>query len=128
MSNPSYWVFRRGSKWHSGWRDENGRCRSKVHATGAGKALAVEYGRRMALEACQVRAGLPVHGKEIRAALEAFLGREDVKSCTHDLNGRHLEALISHFNLQTVDQLTEDLVHDWLGHLKALGYNRGGQS
>ena len=128
MANPSYWTFRRGAKWHSGWRDENGQCRSKVHSIGAGKALALEYGRKMALEACQVRAGQPVHGKDLRTALESFFAREDVKSCTHDLNRRHLEAFISQFNLQAVDQLTEDLLHDWLGHLKGLGWNPGGQS
>ena len=128
MANPSYWAFRRGPKWHSGWRDENGRCHSRVHPAGAGKAFAQEYGRKMALEAGQIRAGQPVHGKEIRTALEAFLTRESVKPCTHDLNRRHLEALINHFKLQTVDQLTQDLVNDWLGHLKGLGYNPGGQS
>jgi integrase len=128
MPNPSYWTFRRGPKWHSGWRDENGRCHSKVHASGAGRALAQEYAHKMALEACQIRAGQPVQGKDIRAGLEAFLSREDVKSCTHDLNRRHLEALISHFKLRTIEELTEDLVNDWLGHLKALGYNPGGQS
>jgi integrase len=128
MANPSFWTFRRGPKWHSGWRDESGRCRSKVHPMGAGKALALDYGRKMALEAGLVRTGQPIRSKDVRAALEAFLGREDVKSCTHDLNRRHLEALIDHFKLQAVDELTEDLVHDWLGHLKALGYNPGGQS
>jgi integrase len=128
VANPSYWVFRRGPKWHSGWRDENGNCRSKVHPIGAGKALALEYGRKMALESCQVRAGQPIHGKDIRVALETFLSREDVKSCTHELNRRHLEAVIDHFRLLAVGQLTEDLVHDWLGHLKGLGYNPGGQS
>jgi integrase len=30
--------------------------------------------------------------------------------------------------LRTVDQLTEDVVNGWLGHLKGLGYNPGGQS
>ena len=78
--------------------------------------------------ACQIRAGQPVQGKEIRAALEAFLARENVKPCTHDLNRRHLEALIGHFRLRAVDQLTEDRVDDWLGHLKAVGCNPGGQS
>lgn len=128
MSNPSYWAFRRGQKWHSGWRDQQGRCHSKVHPAGAGKQLALDFGQKMAVEACQVRAGLPIHGKDIRSALEAFLNREDVKECTHELNRRHLEALIDHFKLETVDQLTEDLVHEWLGHLKGLGYNPGGQS
>lgn len=128
MANPSYWAFRRGQKWHSGWRDENGQCHSKAQPIGSGKALAHEYARKMALEACQVRAGQAVTGKEIRAALEAFLHREDVKSCTHELNRRHLETVIAHFRIQTVDQLSEDLVNDWLGHLKAIGYNPGGQS
>jgi integrase len=128
MANPSYWTFRRSAKWHSGWRDENGRCHSKVHPVGAGKALAQEYARKMAMEACQVRAGQPVRGKDIHLALEAFLNREDVKDGTHGLNRRHLEALISYFNLRTVDQITEDIVNDWLGHLKGLGYNPGGQS
>lgn len=128
MANPSYWVFRRGAKWHSGWRDENGRCHSKVHPVGAGKALAEEYARRMAVEACQIRAGQPVRGKEIRLALEGFLSREDVKPCTHELNRRHLEAFIRHFKLRTVEELSEDLVNDWLAHLKALRWNPGGQS
>jgi integrase len=128
MPNPSFWVFRRGAKWHSGWRDENGRCHSKAQPIGAGKALAYEYARRMALEACQIRAGQRVEGKDIRFALEAFLAREDVKPCTHDLNRRHLEALFDHFKLQSADQITEDLVNEWLGHLKAIGYNAGGQS
>src|ERR1700720_3905521 len=128
MANPSHWIFRRRLKWHSGWRDGAGRCHSKVHAVGAGKALAQEYARKMALEACQIRAGQPVGKKEIHFALEAFLSREDVKPCTHDLNRRHLESLINHFKLRTVDQLTEDLVNEWLGHLKALGWNPGGQS
>jgi len=99
-----------------------------VHPVGAGKALALDYGRKMALEASQVRGGQPIHGKEILNALEAFLGGEDVKTCTHELNRWHLEARIGHFRLQTVDQLTEELVHEWLGHLKSLGYNPGGQS
>jgi len=128
MTNPSYWCFRRGQKWHSGWRDENGLCHSKAHPAGAGKALAEEYARKRAIEACQIRAGQPVQGKEIRAALQAFLSRENVKSCTHELNRRHLEALIGRFTIRAVDQLTEDLVDDWLGHLKANGCNPGGQS
>jgi site-specific recombinase XerC len=126
--NPSYWVFRRGNKWHSGWRDESGRCRSKAQPVGASKALAEEFARKMALDACQLRAGQAVSGKEVRVALEAFLHREDVKDCTHELNRRHLETLINHFRLQTVDQFTADLVNDWLGHLKAIGWNPGGQS
>ena len=128
MANPSYWAFRRGTKWHSGWRDENGQCHSKVHAVGAGKALAQGYARKMAIEACQVRAGQPVHGKDIHMALEAFLNREDVKDGTHGVNRRHLEALVSHFRLQTVDQITEETVNDWLGHLMVLDHNPGGQS
>jgi integrase len=128
MASPSYWVFRRGPKWHSGWRDERGRCHSKVHPIGAGKALAQEFARKQAVDACHVLAGQPVQGKDIRGAVEAFLTRENVKSCTHDLNRRHLEAVIAHFKLQTVEQLTEDLVDDWLGQLKGAGYNPGGQS
>ncbi len=128
MTNPSYWAFRRGQKWYSGWRDENGRCHSKAHPVGAGKALAGEYARKMAIEACQIRAGQPVQGKEIRTALEAFLARENVKPCTHELNRRHLEALMDYSRIRAVDQLTEDLVDDWLGHLKAIGWNPGGQS
>ena len=65
----------------------------------------------MAFEACQIRTGQLVHTKDIHTALGAFLAREDVKSCTHDLNRRHLEALVSYFKLNEVDQLTEDLVH-----------------
>jgi integrase len=128
MANPSYWVFRRGQKWHSGWRDEAGCCHSKVHPIGAGKALAYEMARKMAVESCQVRAGQTVAGKDIRLALEAFLSRENVKTCTHDLNRRHLESLIGHFKLRVVEQLTEDLVNDWLRHLKSAGCNPGGQS
>ena len=128
MANPSYWTFRRRLKWHSGWRDAAGRCHSKVHAIGAGKVLAQDYARQMALEACQIRAGQPVGKKDIHVALESFLSREDVKSCTHDLNRRHLESLFNHFKLRTVDQLTEDLVNEWLRHIKALGSNPGGQS
>jgi len=128
MANPSYWVFRRGAKWHSGWRDENGRCHSKVHPIGAGKALAQEYARKMAIDACHVRAGQPVEGRDIHGALEAFLSRENVKSCTHGLNRRHLEAFISHLNLRSIEQLREDAVNDWLGHLKSMGHNPGGQS
>jgi integrase len=128
MANPSYWAFRRGAKWHSGWRDESGRCHSKVHPIGAGKSLAQEFARKMALEACQIRAGQAVSGKDIGAALESFLAREDVKPGTHDLNRRHLEAIVRHFHIQRVDQLTQESVHLWLGHLKTLGYNPGGQS
>src|SRR6266853_6481078 len=128
MANPSYWVFRRGAKWHSGWRDENGRCHSKVHPIGAGKALAQEYARKMAIDACHVRAEQPVEGRDIHGALEAFLSRENVKSCTHGLNRRHLEAFISHLNLRSIEQLREDAVNDWLGHLKSMGNNTGGQS
>src|ERR1700722_18103634 len=102
MANPSYWVFRRGQKWHSGWRDESGHCHSKVHPVGAAKALANEFARKKALEPCQVQAGQPVSGKDIRLALGSFLARENVKTCTHDLNRRHLDALIRHFKLQTV--------------------------
>ena len=128
MASPSYWVFRRGQKWNSGWRDERGQCHSKVHPIGAGKELAQEYARKQVIEACHVLAGQPVRGKEIRGAMEAFLTREDVKTCMHDLNRRHLEAVLDHFKLRTVEQLTEDLVDDWLGHLKRAGSNPGGQS
>src|ERR1700693_3724662 len=100
MANPSYWTFRRGPKWHSGWRDEKSVCHSKVHPVGAGKALAMEYARKMALEACKVRAGKAVQGKDIRVALEAFLSRENIKEGTHGLNRRHLEAVINHFKLR----------------------------
>lgn len=71
---------------------------------------------------------MSIECKDIRSALDAFLSREDVKACTHELNRRHLMALITAFRLETVGQLTDQLVHQWLGHLKALGYNPGGQS
>ena len=128
MANPSYWTFKRNQKWHSGWRDQTGNCHSRVHPVGAGKALAQDFARKMAMEACDIRTGGTVQGKDIRLALEAFLSREDVRVNTHDLNRRHLMAVLAHFRLQTVEQLTEDLVHSWLGHLKGLGYNPGGQS
>jgi integrase len=128
MANPSFWAFKRGKKWHSGWRDERGQCHSKVHPIGATKDLAREYGRKMAIEAGHIRAGQPLRGKDVFSALEAFLGRENVKSGTHDLNRRHLEAFIRHLKLRAVEQLTEDAVNDWLGYLKALGHNAGGQS
>jgi integrase len=99
-----------------------------VNSVGAGKALALEFARRMAGDACQIRAGLAVEGKDIQSALAVFLQRHDVKACTHDLNRRHLEALIRTFNLKKVGDLTDKLVNDWLGHLKGLGYNPGGQS
>jgi len=128
MASPSYWVFRRNRKWRSGWRDERGRCHSKAHPVGAGKEFAREYARKQAVEACQVAAGKGVSGKDIREALEAFLARQDVKACTHDLNRRHLEAVIDRFKLRIVEQLTEDLVGDWLARLKSAGCNPGGQS
>jgi integrase len=128
MANPSYWTFKRGSKWYSGWRDERGRCHSKVHPIGAGKAMAYGYARQMAVEAVQVRAGHLVRGKDVCAALETFLARENVKPCTHDLNRRHLESFLDHCKIRDLDQLTEDVVHLWLGHLKAIGNNPGGQS
>jgi integrase len=128
MANPSYWVFRRGQKWHSGWRDEHGHCHSKVHALGSGRVLAHEYARKRAIESCQMRAGQPLNGRDVGAALEAFMAREDVKSCTHDLNRRHLEAFIDHFKVRSVNEITEDRVNAWLGHLKAFGHNPGGQS
>jgi hypothetical protein len=52
---------------------------------------------------------------------------EDVKECTHDLNRRHLEMLIDHFGISRVEEITPESVNDWLGHLKSLGYNPGGQ-
>jgi integrase len=128
MANPSFWAFKRGQKWHSGWRDERGQCHSKVHSIGSTKSLAQEYGRKMALEACHFRAGEPLRGKDIVVALEAFLSRENVKSCTHELNRRHLEDFVRRFKLRTVEELTEDVVNHWLGHLKAAGCNPGGQS
>ncbi len=82
----------------------------------------------MALQSCQIRAGQVLGGKDIRLALETFLSREDVKSGTHDLNRRHLEAVIDRHKLVTVEELTEELLHDWLRHLKAIGCNPGGQS
>ena len=121
-------MFRRGTKWQSGWRDERGRCHSRTQPLGVAKSVAEEYARRMAFEACQIRAGLPVDGKDIRVALREFLGRQDVKENTHALNQRHLETLIGHFKLQTVDQLTESLTHEWLKHFKGNGCNPGGQS
>jgi integrase len=128
MPNPSSWVFRRGVKWHSGWRDENGRCHSKAHAVGAGKALALDYARSQAIEACQLRAGQSIRGKEVQTAVVAFFGRENVKACTHELNRRHLTNVITHFKLRTIDQIDEGLVNEWLGHLKTSGCNSGGQS
>lgn len=128
MANPSYWAFRRRQKWHSGWRDEAGTCHSRVHSLGAGKEFAREYARKMALEACQVRAGQSIAGKDVGVALEAFLGRQDVKEGTHRLNRRHLEDLIRRLKIRHVDQLTESVVHDWLAQLKARGCNPGGQS
>jgi integrase len=128
MPNPSYWIFRRGSKWYSGWRDERGQCRSKAHVIGASKDLAREYARQRALEACQIRAGQSVPSRHIQEALEAFLSRENVKTCTHDLNRRHLLAAIGYLRLRRVEELTEVRVHQWLGHLKASGNNPGGQS
>jgi hypothetical protein len=128
LANPSYWAFRRNAKWHSGCRDERGDCHSKAHAVGANKDLAREYARQRALEACQVRAGQAVHGKDIREALGAFSSRENVKDCTHALNRRHLEAVIEGLRLKRVEELTESRLHDWLGRLKANGCNPGGQS
>lgn len=128
MANPSGWVFRRGRKWHSGWRDENGACHSKVHPVGAGRAFALEYAQKMAFEAAQVQSGSRLYKKDIREALDAFLQRQDVKPQTHELNRRHLRALIDEHRLTTVPQLTENLVHEWLGRLKTRGCNPGGQS
>lgn len=128
MANPSYWVFRRGQKWHSGWRDARGDCHSKVQPAGAGRAMAVEYARKMAIEASQVRAGQAVTGKSLQSALAAFCAREDVKTSTHELNRYHLCLLFDHFRLKMVEELTEETVHDCLRHLKGRGWNAGGQS
>src|SRR4051794_19389568 len=103
MANPSFWAFKRGKKWHSGWRDERGRCHSKVHPIGATKTLAQEFGRKMPLEASPLRAGQTVRVKDMPLALELFLTRKDVKPCPHDLNRRHLEAFVGHFKLRTVE-------------------------
>lgn len=128
VANPSFWAFRRGKKWHSGWRDASGHCYSRAQSIGAGKSLAEEYARKMAIEACHARAGESIKGKDIRTALEAFFTREDVKECTHELNRQHLQALVDYLKLSSVDQLTENVVNDWLRHLKAAGHNPGGQS
>jgi integrase len=132
MANPSWWVFRRRKsrhkKWYSGWRDEHGRCHSKVHSAGASKELALSYARAQAVEACELRAGRSVRAKRIDEALEAFLGRESVKECTHDLNRRHLQSVVARFKLYTLDQLNDETVNAWLGHLKVAGCNPGGQS
>lgn len=124
----SYWVFRRGQKWHSGWRDHRGISHSKVQPAGSTKEVAREFARQCALEAASIRAGVPLKGKDIRAALQEFLGRQDVKECTHALNKRHLNDIFSHLKLQVVEDLTESVVHAWLGVLKERGANPGGQS
>ncbi|SRR6266436_144988 len=121
MANPSYWVFRRGAKWHSGWRDENGRCHSKVHPIGAGKAARPRVRPKMAIETCQVRG--PAYCRKytpVHVVFDAFLSRENVKTRTYELNRRHLEACILHFKLESVEQLTEEVVNDWLRHLKSV--------
>src|SRR5438045_1919961 len=104
MANPSWWAFRRRTtretKWYSGWRDEVGRCHSKVHPAGASKELALNYARARALEACEIRAGRTLRARDIGSALDAFVERESVKECTNDLNRRHLENFISHLKLR----------------------------
>jgi hypothetical protein len=128
MASPSYWVFRRGKKWYSGWRDERARCQSHAHTIGASKDFAREYARGQAVAACEIAAGRIVSGKSVRDALEEFCQRQDVKPCTHALNRRHLEDFLAQAKIQTVEQLSESLVHSWLAALKARGYNPGGQS
>jgi len=128
MGNPSFWVFRRNEKWHAGWRDERGRCHTRVQPLGAGKEIAREYARKRAIEAAQVNAGVTVAGKSMHEALSEFLERQDVKDCTHRVNERHLGTFVRHFELRRVDQLTEQLMHKWLAALKARGANPGGQS
>jgi len=128
MASPSHWVFRRGKKWYSGWRDERRGCHSRAHPIGASKDFAREFARKHAIEACEVAAGRTVSGKDIRSALEEFSQRQDVKVCTHQLNRRHLDDFLAHAKIRTVEQLSEALVHSWLAALKARGYNPGGQS
>ena len=128
MASPSFWVFRRGKKWYSGWRDERGSSRCRAHVEGASKDFAREYARSKAVEACEIRAGRIVSGKSVHDALDEFCQRQDVKHCTHNLNRRHLEDFLAHARIHTVEQLSERLVHSWLGALKARGYNPGGQS
>jgi integrase len=128
MANPSYWVFRRNDKWHAGWRDDRGRSHSKVQPLGMGKEYAREYARRRAIEATQIAAGATVVGKPVDEAIAEFSARQDVKECTHRLNERHLRAFVEQFQVRTVEQLTESLMHQWLAVLKARGANPGGQS
>jgi site-specific recombinase XerC len=128
MKSPSHWVFRRGAKWYSGWRDERGRCHSRANMEGTSKDFAREYARKRAIEAAEIKAGRIVSGKSIRGALEEFCQRQDVKPCTHALNRRHLEDFLGHAGIHIVEQLSESLVHSWLGSLKTRGYNPGGQS
>src|SRR4051812_26673027 len=106
MATPSYWVFRRGQKWHSGWRDERGTCHSKVQPLGVSKDVAREFARKRAREAAYMHAGLAVPGKGIQEALQEFLARQDVKACTHALNERHLRDVINEFHLSRADQIT----------------------
>ncbi len=128
MRSPTHWVFRRGAKWYSGWRDERGQCHSHSHMVGTGKDFAHEYGRQRAMEARDIKAGHVVSGKSVRDALEEFCQRQDVKACTHALNRRHLEDFLAHSRIHAIEQLSESLVHSWLAALKARDYNPGGQS
>lgn len=128
MATPSHWVFRRGEKWYSGWRDARGRCQSRAHPVGLSKDFAREFARKQAIEACELAAGRIVSGKDIRIALEEFSQRQDVKPATHRLNRRHLENFLAHSQIRTVEQLDEAQVHRWLAALKERGYNPGGQS
>jgi site-specific recombinase XerD len=95
---------------------------------GTSKDFAHEYGRKRAMEAREIKAGRLVSGKSIREALQEFCQRQDVKPCTHELNRRHLEDFLAHSGIHAVEQLSESLVHSWLGALKARGCNPGGQS
>jgi site-specific recombinase XerD len=128
MASPSFWVFRRGRKWYSGWRDERGRSQCRAHVAGVSKEFAREFARKKAIDACDIAAGRGVSGKTTCDALEEFCQRQDVKQCTHRLNRRHLEDFLAHSKIRTVEELSERWVHSWLGALKARGCNPGGQS
>jgi len=81
----------------------------------------------MALEACQIRAGQAVtEGDRRRVGIVLSPVRTSSRALTNSI--AHLQALVHHFRIYRIDQLTEELMHNWLGHLKALGYNPGGQS
>lgn len=128
MANPSYWVFKRGNKWHSGWRDQFGRCHSKVQPFGVSKTVAAEYARKQAVNESELRATGRVSDVDMASAISAFLARADVKAGTHDLNSYHLERFVGSYSLRRVDQLTKEIVNDWLCRLKTAGANPGGQS